>query len=143
MKVKVINRSKNQLPAYETAQSAGLDVKADISEAVTIQPLERAIIPTGLYMELPNGYEMQVRPRSGMAAKYGITVLNSPGTIDANYQGEVKIILANVSNQSYTLEPGERIAQLVIAKYEQLEWCEAEELSQTDRGTGGFGSTGK
>ena len=143
MKVKVINRSKNQLPAYETAQSAGLDVKADISEAVTIQPLERAIIPTGLYMELPNGYEMQVRPRSGMAAKYGITVLNSPGTIDADYRGEVKIILANVSNQSYTLEPGERIAQLVIAKYEQLEWCEAEELSQTDRGTGGFGSTGK
>ncbi len=143
MKVKVINRSKNQLPAYETPQSAGLDVRADITDSTTIKPLGRAIIPTGLYVELPEGYEMQVRPRSGMAAKYGITVLNSPGTIDADYRGEIKIILANMSNEEYTLEPNERIAQLVIAKYEQLEWCESVELSQTERGAGGFGSTGK
>ncbi len=141
--VKVINKSKNQLPKYETTDAAGLDVRADIEEPITIEPLGRVMVPTGLYMELPSGYEMQVRPRSGLAAKYGISVLNSPGTIDADYRGEVRIILGNLSNESYTLEPGERIAQLVIARYEQLEWSECEVLSETQRGTGGFGSTGK
>lgn len=143
MKVKVINRSNNQLPAYETSQSAGLDVRANIIEPIILKPLERAMVPTGLYFELEAGYEMQVRPRSGLAAKYGITVLNSPGTIDADYRGEVKIILVNLSSDTYTLAPGERVAQLIVARYEQIEWEECAELSQTDRGDGGFGSTGK
>lgn len=143
MKVKVINRSNNQLPAYETSQSAGLDVRANIIEPIILKPLERAMVPTGLYFELEAGYEMQVRPRSGLAAKYGITVLNSPGTIDADYRGEVKIILVNLSSDTYTLAPGERVAQLIVARYEQIEWEECTELSQTDRGDGGFGSTGK
>ncbi|MFI3322542.1 MAG: dUTP diphosphatase [Rikenellaceae bacterium] len=143
MKVKVINKSKNQLPAYETPLSAGLDVRADISEAITLGSLERAMIPTGLYVELPEGYEMQVRPRSGLAAKFGITVLNSPGTIDADYRGEIKIILVNLSNENYTIEPAERIAQLIVARFEQIEWQEMELLSETQRGSGGFGSTGK
>lgn len=143
MKVKVINRSRNQLPAYETAQSAGLDVRADITEPIILAPLERAMIPTGLYFELQAGYEMQVRPRSGLAAKHGITVLNSPGTIDADYRGEVKIILVNLSNHTYTLEPGERVAQLIVSRYEQIEWEPCSELSETSRGDGGFGSTGK
>ena len=143
MEVKVINKSKNALPHYETPLSAGMDVRADLSEAVTLAPLGRALIPTGLYVELPAGYEMQVRPRSGLAAKHGLTVLNSPGTIDADYRGEVKVILANLSNTPFTIEPGERIAQLVVARHERVEWVESEVLSDTERGAGGFGSTGK
>lgn len=143
MEVKVINKSKNALPHYETPLSAGMDVRADLSEAVTLAPLGRALIPTGLYVELPAGYEMQVRPRSGLAAKHGLTVLNSPGTIDADYRGEVKVILANLSDTPFTIEPGERIAQLVVARHERVEWVESEVLSDTERGTGGFGSTGK
>ncbi|MBR4064906.1 MAG: dUTP diphosphatase [Tidjanibacter sp.] len=143
MEVKVINKSKNALPHYETPLSAGMDVRADLSEAVTLAPLGRALIPTGLYVELPAGYEMQVRPRSGLAAKYGLTVLNSPGTIDADYRGEVKVILANLSDTPFTIEPGERIAQLVVARHERVEWVESEALSDTERGAGGFGSTGK
>ena len=143
MEVKVINKSKNALPHYETPLSAGMDVRADLSEAVTLAPLGRALIPTGLYVELPAGYEMQVRPRSGLAAKHGLTVLNSPGTIDADYRGEVKVILANLSDTPFTIEPGERIAQLVVARHERVEWVESEALSDTERGAGGFGSTGK
>lgn len=142
MKVKVINKSKNQLPLYETIAAAGLDVRADISESIVLKPLERAIVPTGLYVEIPVGYEIQVRPRSGLAAKFGLSVLNSPGTIDADYRGEIKIILANISSENFTLEPAERIAQLVLAKHEQIEWEEADTLSNTVRGAGGFGSTG-
>lgn len=143
MEVKVINKSKNALPHYETPLSAGMDVRADLAEAVTLAPLGRALIPTGLYVELPAGYEMQVRPRSGLAAKHGLTVLNSPGTIDADYRGEVKVILANLSDTPFTIEPGERIAQLVVARHERVEWVESEALSDTERGAGGFGSTGK
>lgn len=143
MEVKVINKSKNALPHYETPLSAGMDVRADLSEAVTLAPLGRALIPTGLYVELPAGYEMQVRPRSGLAAKHGLTVLNSPGTIDADYRGEVKVILANLSDTPFTIESGERIAQLVVARHERVEWVESEALSDTERGAGGFGSTGK
>lgn len=143
MNVKIVNKSTNQLPAYETAQSAGLDVRADIIEPITLKPLERAMIPTGLYIELPEGYEMQVRPRSGLAAKHGITVLNSPGTIDADYRGEIKIILVNLSSEEYTIEPAERIAQFIVSRFEQIEWQLSQELSQTDRSSGGFGSTGK
>ena len=143
MEVKVINKSKNALPHYETPLSAGMDVRADLSEAVTLAPLGRALIPTGLYVELPAGYEMQVRPRSGLAAKHGLTVLNSPGTIDADYRGEVKVILANLSDTPFTIEPGERIAQLVVARHERVEWVASEVLSDTERGAGGFGSTGK
>ena len=143
MEVKVINKSKNALPHYETPLSAGMDVRADLSEAVTLAPLGRALIPTGLYVELPAGYEMQVRPRSGLAAKHGLTVLNSPGTIDADYRGEVKVILANLSDTPFTIEPGERIAQLVVARHERVEWVESEVLSDTERGAGGFGSTGR
>ncbi len=143
MIVKVINKSKNQLPKYETISAAGLDIRADISEEIEIKPLERALIPTGLYVEIPVGYEIQVRPRSGLAAKFGLTVLNSPGTIDADYRGEIKVILANISNEVYTLKPEERVAQMVLAKHEQIQWEEVNELSETARGEGGFGSTGK
>lgn len=143
MEVKVINKSKNALPHYETPLSAGMDIRADLAEAVTLAPLGRALIPTGLYVELPAGYEMQVRPRSGLAAKHGLTVLNSPGTIDADYRGEVKVILANLSDTPFTIESGERIAQLVVARHERVEWVESEALSDTERGAGGFGSTGK
>lgn len=143
MKVKVINRSHHALPRYETALSAGMDVRANLSESIVLKSLERALVPTGLYVELPAGYEMQVRPRSGLAAKYGLTVLNSPGTIDADYRGEVKVILANLSAEDFTINDGERIAQLVVAQHAQVEWEEAEELSDTSRGAGGFGSTGK
>lgn len=143
MKVKVINRSHHTLPRYETALSAGMDVRANLSEPIVLKSLERALVPTGLYVELPAGYEMQVRPRSGLAAKYGLTVLNSPGTIDADYRGEVKVILANLSAEDFTINDGERIAQLVVAQHAQVEWEEAEELSDTSRGAGGFGSTGK
>lgn len=143
MKVKVINNSHHPLPRYETLLSAGMDVRANLSEPIVLRPLERALVPTGLFVELPAGYEMQVRPRSGLAAKYGLTVLNAPGTVDADYRGEVKVILANLSNADFTINDGERIAQLVVAQHAQVEWEEAVELSDTSRGAGGFGSTGK
>ncbi len=143
MKIKIINRSGFELPQYETALAAGLDVRAVLSEPLVLRPLERTLVPTGLYVELPEGYEMQVRPRSGMAAKFGLTVLNSPGTIDPDYRGEIKVILANLSNQDYHLQPGERIAQLVVACFERVEWENVDTLSETPRGAGGFGHTGK
>ena len=143
MKVRIGNRSRNALPLYQTPLSAGMDVRADLEQSVTLAPLGRAMIPTGLYVELPEGYEMQVRPRSGLAAKHGITVLNSPGTIDADYRGEIRIILVNLSSEAFTIEPGERIAQLVVARHEQVEWEPVEELGTTERGAGGFGSTGR
>ncbi|MFI3266599.1 MAG: dUTP diphosphatase [Rikenellaceae bacterium] len=142
MKVKIINRSAFDLPQYETAQAAGLDIRANITESITLKPLERAMVPTGLYVELPDGYEIQVRPRSGLAAKKGLTVLNSPGTIDPDYRGEIRVILVNLSPDDFVLEPGERIAQMVVAKFERVELEAVEELSQSDRGAGGFGSTG-
>lgn len=142
MKVELINRSKHQTPAYETNQSAGMDLRANLDGPVVLKPLERAIIKTGLFMALPAGYEAQVRPRSGLAAKKGITVLNSPGTIDADYRGEIGVILANLSNEDFVVNDGERVAQMVIAKYEQIDWVEVEELNETERGEGGFGSTG-
>jgi dUTP pyrophosphatase len=141
--VPVQNNTDFELPQYATPASAGVDLKAAIKEAITLGPLERSIIPTGLKIALPEGYEAQVRPRSGLAAKHGITVLNSPGTIDADYRGEIGVILVNLSQTSFTIQPEERIAQLVVAKYEQIQWEETEELSQTNRGAGGFGSTGK
>lgn len=143
MKVKIVNKSRFALPEYQTPLSAGLDIRANLDQSVTLQPLERAMIPTGLYVELPEGCEMQIRPRSGLAAKHGVTVLNSPGTIDADYRGEIKVILVNLSNTPFTIEAGERIAQMIVARYEQIEWEAAEELSSTERGAGGFGSTGK
>ncbi len=142
MKVKVINKSAHPLPHYETIASAGMDLRADIEAPITIQPLERTIVPTGIFMELPLGIEAQIRPRSGLAAKKGITVLNAPGTIDADYRGEVGVILINLSNEAFTIESGERIAQMVIAKHEQAQWEEVTKLSSTMRGEGGFGSTG-
>lgn len=142
MKVKIINRSAYDLPQYETALAAGLDMKANITEPVTLKPLDRAMVPTGLFVELPEGVEMQIRPRSGMAAKFGISVLNSPGTIDPDYRGEIKVILVNLSSQDYVLNPGERIAQMVIARFERIEWESVEVLSDTERGAGGFGHTG-
>ena len=142
MEVKVINKSNNPLPEYSTTQSAGMDLRAFITESVILGALDRALIPTGLYIEMPEGYEAQVRPRSGLAIKYGVTVLNSPGTIDADYRGEICVELINLSNKPYTVEPGERIAQLVFNKCEQAELVEVEELSETERGEGGFGHTG-
>ena len=142
MTVKIINRSQHPLPNYETIASAGMDLRANLDEPVVLNPLDRAIIKTGLFIELPIGHEAQVRPRSGLAAKKGITVLNSPGTIDADYRGEVGVILVNLSNEAFTIENGERIAQLVIAKHERAEWQEVQELTETSRGEGGFGSTG-
>jgi dUTP pyrophosphatase len=142
LNVKIVNRSAHALPQYETTGSAGMDLRADLKASITLGPLERAMIPTGLYMELPTGYEAQIRPRSGLAAKRGLTLLNSPGTIDSDYRGEIKCIVVNLSNESQTIEPGERIAQMVIARYEQITWEPAETLSETVRGEGGFGSTG-
>ncbi len=142
MKINIINRSQHTLPHYETKASAGMDLRANINKPITLKPLERAVVKTGLFIELPVGYEAQVRPRSGLAAKRGITVLNAPGTIDADYRGEIGVILANLSNEDLVVENGERIAQLIIAKHERAEWVQVEELSETDRGTGGFGSTG-
>jgi dUTP pyrophosphatase len=141
-KVSVINKSKHGLPKYETLFSAGMDVRANLAQAVVLAPLERALIPTGLYVALPKGFEMQVRPRSGLAYKKGITVLNSPGTIDADYRGEIGVLLVNLSNQDFVVEDGERIAQLVVASYEQAQWQEQDSLDNTSRGDGGFGSTG-
>ena len=143
MNVKIVNKSRHALPEYQTPLSAGLDIRANLDESVTLRPLERAMIPTGLFVELPEGCEMQIRPRSGLAAKHGITVLNSPGTIDADYRGEIKVILVNLSNEPFTIESGERIAQMIVARYEQIEWQPVEELDATERGAGGFGSTGK
>ncbi|WP_213521020.1 dUTP diphosphatase [Nonlabens sp.] len=142
MTIKIINKSAHALPHYETEASAGMDLRASIETAITLQPLERAIIKTGLFIELPIGTEAQVRPRSGLAAKKGVTVLNAPGTIDADYRGEIGVILVNLSNEAFTVEDGERIAQLVIAKHERADWYKVEELSSTERGAGGFGSTG-
>jgi dUTP pyrophosphatase len=142
MQIKIINKSSHELPSYETIASAGMDLRANITESITLNPLERTIVKTGLFIELPVGYEAQVRPRSGLAAKKGITVLNSPGTIDADYRGEIGVILVNLSNEPFVIEIGERIAQLVIAKHERAEWQEVTELSETSRGEGGFGSTG-
>mgnify|MGYP006125482823 FL=1 len=143
MKVKIINKSTHKLPAYETIESAGMDLRAHISEPIILKPLERTIIKTGLFIELPTGVEAQVRPRSGLAAKHGLTVLNSPGTIDADFRGELGVILVNLSAAEFKIEDGERIAQLVIAKYERAQWLEVQELNKTSRGEGGFGSTGK
>lgn len=142
MKVKVINKSNNPLPEYSTAQSAGMDLRAFITEPIILGVLDRALIHTGLYIEMPKGYEAQVRPRSGLAIKHGITVINSPGTIDADYRGEICVELVNLSNIPFTVEPNERIAQLVFAKYEKADFIEVEELSETERGEGGFGHTG-
>jgi dUTP pyrophosphatase len=143
VKVKIVNKGRQQLPAYATSQSAGMDIRANIDEAIELQPLERRLIPTGLFMALPDGYEAQVRPRSGLALKHGITVLNTPGTIDADYRGEVGVILVNLSNTPFTIEPGERVAQMVIAKYEQAALEEVEVLDETERGAGGYGHSGR
>ena len=139
---KIVNKSSNATPAYATAQSAGMDLRANLESPVILKPMERAMIPTGLFIELPVGYEAQVRPRSGLAAKHGITVLNTPGTIDADYRGEIKVILVNLSNEVFEIQHGERIAQMVIAKHETVQWEEVENLSETERGAGGFGSSG-
>ncbi|MBS9773934.1 MAG: dUTP diphosphatase [Tenacibaculum sp.] len=142
MKVQIINKSKHQIPSYETNGSAGMDIRANISEPIVLKPLERTIVKTGLFIALPQGYEAQVRPRSGLAIKKGITLLNSPGTIDSDYRGEVGVIMVNLSNEDFVINDGERIAQLVIAKHEQVTWQEVEVLDDTERGAGGFGSTG-
>ena len=143
MKVKIVNRSAHALPAYATELSAGMDLRADLENPVVLGPLERVLVPTGLFIALPAGYEAQVRPRSGLAAKHGVTVLNTPGTIDADYRGEIKVILVNLSQDPFEIVPGERIAQLVVARHERVEWEPAETLDETGRGTGGFGSTGR
>jgi dUTP pyrophosphatase len=141
-KIKIVNKSDNPLPAYETVGSAGMDLRAQLSEPVILKPLQRALIPTGLFIELPDGYEAQIRPRSGLALKKGLSLLNSPGTIDSDYRGELKIIMINLSNETTIINTGERIAQMVIAKYEKVAFTEVDELTDTDRGSGGFGHTG-
>jgi len=143
MKVKIINKSSYTLPSYATEASAGMDLRANLTESISIQPLERKLVPTGLFMELPMGYEAQIRPRSGLAFKHGITVVNAPGTIDADYRGEIKVALINLSQEAFVIEPGERIAQMVIARHATVECCEVEELSDSSRGVGGFGHTGR
>ncbi len=144
MNVRIINTSHHPLPHYETEQSAGMDLRAFTpNESITLQPMERKLIPTGLYIELPSGYEAQIRPRSGLALKHGITVLNAPGTIDADYRGQLCVLLVNLSNEAFTINDGERIAQMVVAQHQKVEWQEVDELSSTDRGSGGFGHTGK
>lgn len=143
MNVRIINKSRHTLPEYATEYSAGLDMKANIESDVTLQPLERALIPTGLYIELPQGYEAQIRPRSGLALKHGLTVLNSPGTIDADYRGEIRVILVNLSNDPFVIKDGERICQMVVAAHARVEWVETDNLDETERGAGGFGHTGK
>ena len=142
MKIRIVNNSHHPLPAYETPASAGMDLRAFIPGDIILKPLERALVPTGLFIELPIGFEAQVRPRSGLAIKKGVTVLNTPGTIDADYRGEIKVILVNLSNEDFVVKDGERIAQMIIASHEQAEWMQVEELEQTSRGAGGFGSTG-
>lgn len=143
MEIQVINRSEHALPNYETALSAGLDLRANIDSDIELKSLERALVPTGLFIALPEGTEAQIRPRSGLAYKHGLTVLNSPGTIDADYRGEVKVLLVNLSNEPFVIKNGERIAQMIVAKHERVEWCEVDTLSETVRGAGGFGHTGK
>lgn len=143
MNIPVINQSKHALPRYETIASAGLDLRANIEEPIQLNPMERVLIPTGLFIELPIGFEAQIRPRSGLAYKHGITVLNSPGTIDADYRGEIKILLINLSNEPFIINDAERIAQMIIAKHEQIEWQVVDKLSDTERGAGGYGHTGK
>ncbi|MDR2936436.1 MAG: dUTP diphosphatase [Rikenellaceae bacterium] len=142
MKINVINKSPFDLPQYETVHAAGLDLRAVLNEPIVLRPLERALVPTGLYVEIPDGYEIQVRPRSGLAAKFGLSVLNSPGTIDPDYRGEIKVILVNLSNDDFELKPGERVAQMVVAPFVRIGWESVDVLSETDRGAGGFGSTG-
>lgn len=142
MKVNIVNRSRFPLPQYATVHSAGLDLRADLENSQVLKPLERVLVPTGLFIELPEGYEAQVRPRSGLAAKHGISIVNTPGTIDPDYRGEIKVILVNLSDVPFTLEPGERIAQMIIARFEHISWNEVETLSETVRGEGGFGHTG-
>ncbi len=142
MKVQIVNKSAYEAPFYATVNSAGMDLKANIDEPIVLEPLQRTMVPTGLYIALPEGTEAQVRPRSGLAAKHGITVLNTPGTIDADYRGEIKVILVNLSNEAFTINPGERIAQMVVARYEKVEWDVVDSLDATERGAGGFGSTG-
>ncbi|NPA68828.1 MAG: dUTP diphosphatase [Chlorobi bacterium] len=142
MKIKIVNKSKHNLPAYETRMSAGMDLRADIDKPVTLKPLERKLIKTGLFIELPEGYEAQIRPRSGLAYKHGISIVNAPGTIDADYRGEIGVILINLSDKDFTVKDGERICQMIISKYEKVELTEVETLTETERGTGGFGHTG-
>ncbi|MEI7594313.1 MAG: dUTP diphosphatase [Bacteroidota bacterium] len=142
MKINIVNKSKHALPVYETLASAGMDIRANIEQVIVLKPLERAMIPTGLFIEIPVGYEAQIRPRSGLAAKKGVTVLNTPGTIDADYRGEIKVILVNLSNEEFIIEDGERVAQMIIAAHSTADWIEVNELSSTDRGAGGFGHTG-
>ena len=143
MKIKIVNHSKFDLPQYATPHSAGMDLRANIEESVIVAPLERVLVPTGMHIELPVGYEAQIRPRSGLAAKHGIGIVNSPGTIDSDYRGEIKVILVNLSNQEFILSPGERIAQMIVAKHERVEWEPCDSLEESERGTGGFGSTGR
>ena len=143
MRVKIINKSNNSLPKYATAYSSGMDLRANLQEPVILKPLERALIPTGLFIELPAGYEAQIRPRSGLAVKHGISILNSPGTIDADYRGEIRVVLVNLSNEEFVINHGERICQMVVAKHATVEWDETSELEASDRGAGGFGHTGK
>ena len=142
VKVKIVNRSSNDLPAYGTSESAGMDLRAWLSEPMVLQPLQRALVPTGVSIELPHGYECQIRPRSGLALKKGVTVLNTPGTIDADYRGEIGVILINLSNEPFTIENGERICQMIVSQYSKVEWSEVEVLGDTERGAGGFGHTG-
>lgn len=143
MTVKIVNKSNHRLPEYATPGSAGMDLKANTTEPIVLKPLERQMVPTGIHIQLPEGYEAQVRPRSGLAAKYGISIVNAPGTVDADYTGEIRVILINLSNENFVVNPGERIAQLVVARYERVEWNEVATLDTTERGDGGFGSTGK
>ncbi|MBO4531445.1 MAG: dUTP diphosphatase [Paludibacteraceae bacterium] len=143
MEVKIVNKSKHALPSYATVQSAGMDLRANLDSPIVLNPLERVLVPTGIYIALHNGYEAQIRPRSGMAAKHGITVLNTPGTIDADFRGEIKVILVNLSNKPFTIEDGERVCQMVVARHEQVSWNEVDVLDETERGEGGFGHTGK
>ncbi len=143
MKINIVNRSQHPLPNYATISSAGMDLRANLDNPVVLKPLERALIPTGIYIQLPNGYEAQIRPRSGLAIKHGISIVNAPGTIDADYRGEIKIILVNLSNENFTIQDGERICQMIIAQHARVEWVEVEELDETERGDGGFGHTGK
>lgn len=142
MNIKIINQSKNALPAYETLHAAGMDLRASIDENIVLKPLERKLIATGLFIELPVGYEAQIRPRSGLAFKHGISIVNSPGTIDADYRGEIKVLLVNLSNQDFEINTGDRIAQMVVARHEQVQWQQVNELNETTRGTGGYGHTG-
>lgn len=143
MKVKIVNSSRYGVPSYSTPLSAGMDLRADLAEPVVLKPLQRLLVPTGLRIELPEGYEAQIRPRSGLAIKHGISLVNTPGTVDADYRGEIKVILVNLSSEDFTVNPGERIAQMVVARHERVEWEEVEELAESSRGEGGFGSTGR